>query len=97
MTKELHGPLTPSPSYAEHVLFCEQENIAPVPREEFTAKLWLDICIAFGIANAINDEHGTPWSHYVEEYGNMFARSSSPDEPTTYAAYLIRHNAQKKP
>lgn len=95
MVKEMHGPLRPSPVYAEYALFCEQENFTPVPREYYTAQMWLDICIDYGVANAINDENGVPWAEHVKDFKNMFARSSSPDEPKTYAEYLIRHNARQ--
>ena len=74
MPKEMHGPLRPSPFYAEHALFCEQENITPVPREYFTAQKWLDICKEYAVANAINDENGVPWAEYVRLFGNMFSR-----------------------
>jgi hypothetical protein len=74
MAKELRGPLEPSQHYPEYVLFCEQEGIVPVVREDFTPQLWLDICIEYRLANAINDENGVPWAEYVRLYGNMYAR-----------------------
>ena len=74
MSKELHGPLTPSPEYPEYVLFCEQENITPVLRAEFTGELWMQLCKEYGVANAITDEHGIPWTFFIEKYGDAFAR-----------------------
>ena len=79
MPNQLHGPLTPSPIFEEYVAFCEQENITPVPYEEFTADRWLQLCKEYGVQNAVNDANGIPWTFFQKKFGTMFATAPTDD------------------
>lgn len=50
--------------YGEYKKFCEAEHLVAVPQEEYTGQLFLDLCAAYKIPNAVNSASGKPWDAF---------------------------------